>query len=167
MIKYLANADKSYAAAYAEIYNRATQLFAEDERASIEKEALFLLLAQDESFIEIQEDQSLRAFLCFHRYGTCCELTALYVDGKQQRKGVGERLLHALEERLPDGSLLFAKVLKNAPWSLRFYEKNGFREVDTKRRQQAEAIGMTQKPWSMLLYKQIEQAKEQETATDL
>ena len=158
MIKYLANADKSYAAAYAEIYNSATQLFAEDERASIEKEALFLLLAQD---------QSLRAFLCFHRYGTCCELTALYVDGKQQRKGVGERLLHALEECLPDGSLLFAKVLKNAPWSLRFYEKNGFREVDTKRRQQAEAIGMTQKPWSVLLYKQIEQAKEQETATDL
>ncbi|MCX4316513.1 MAG: GNAT family N-acetyltransferase [Lachnospiraceae bacterium] len=76
-------------------------------------------------------------------------------------------MLHALEECLPDGSLLFAKVLKNAPWSLRFYEKNGFREVDTKRRQQAEAIGMTQKPWSVLLYKQIEQAKEQETATDL
>ncbi len=156
MIRHLQKGDLSqlskeaYLAAYARIYNSAIELFAEEERAPLEAEAFSSLWEQNEHMIKLQPDQSIAAFLCYHRYGMDCELTALYVAKEHQRKGFGEELLRYLEARLPEEGALFVKVLKNAPWSIRFYEKNGFFMLKEGEKEAAEAIGLTERPWSCI-----------------
>lgn len=43
---------------------------------------------------------------------------SLYVSRTHPQKGIGGRLLAHFESELSDNSLVFVKVLKNAPWAM-------------------------------------------------
>ena len=93
--------------------------------------------------------------MSYHQYGEYYELTALYAKSEYQRKGVGQKLLHFFEQQIENDGVVFVKVLKNAPWSMNFYLKNGYVPIDPKMREAAESINIRERPWSVVLYKRI------------
>ena len=149
--------DRKYLNIFAEIYNSAIELFEENARGAATADTFASQLENDENFIELQEDGSIAAFMSYHRYGRYFELTSLYIKREFQRKGVGHKLLCHFEQTVGDDGIIFVKVLKNAPWSLRFYEKNGYISVDAEMRKTAELLNITEKAWSVVLYKDTTQ----------
>lgn len=144
-----------YSEAFADIYNDAIELFAEDERGKATADIFIPQLENDENFIERQEDGSIAAFISYHQYGNDYELTSLYVKKEYQRTGIGKKLLCHVERSLRDGGVVFVKVLRNAPWSLSFYESNGYMPLNTELKECAAALNITEKPWSIVLYKRV------------
>lgn len=147
--------DQKYAKAFSDIYNNAIELFAEDQRGTAAADVFIPQLESDENFIEIQEDGGIAAFMSYHQYGNYYELTSLYVKKEYQRKGIGNKLLKHMEQNLNGGGVVFVKVLKNAPWSLDFYRSNGYVPLDPQLRECAAALNITEKPWSIVLYKNL------------
>lgn len=151
MLQYVA--DQKYAEAFAAVYNSANTLFGESERRDADAALFAAQMDENENLAVFSASGEVTAFLSFHRTGESYELSALYVQREHQREGRGTELLRAFEERLPAGSVIFAKVLKNAPWAMAFYRRNGFAPVDGGMREAAAALGITDKPWSAVLYK--------------
>lgn len=147
--------DPEYLDIFAGIYNSAIELFDENARGAATADTFASQLENDENFVEIQEDGSIAAFMSYHRYGRYYELTSLYVEKEFQRKGVGHMLLCHFEQMVGSDGIIFLKVLKNAPWSLSFYTKNGYVPVDAKMRKTAELLNITEKVWSVVLYKDM------------
>ena len=147
--------DRKYLNTFAGIYNSANELFEENERGSATADIFEPQLANDENYIEMQEDGSITAFMSFHPYGKYYELTSLYIRRECQRKGIGHKLLCHFERQVDNGGVIFVKVLKNASWSLDFYKKNGYIPVDPEMRKIAESLDIVEKPWSMVHYKTL------------
>lgn len=150
-------AERKYLDIFADIYNSAIELFEGNARAAATADTFVSQFENDENFIEIQDDGSIAAFMSYHRYGRYCELTSLYVKREFQRKGIGHKLLCHFEQTVDSDGIIFVKVLKNAPWSLNFYEKNGYIPVDAEMKKTAELLNITEKAWSVVLYKDIAQ----------
>lgn len=144
-----------YSEIFADIYNDAIELFAEDQRGTAAADVFIPQLENDENFIEKEEDGGIAAFMSYHQYGNYYELTSLYVKKEYQRKGIGQKLLCHMERSLNGGEVVFVKVLKNAPWSLEFYRSNGYMPLDARLRECAEALNIAEKPWSLVLCKRI------------
>ena len=142
---------------FADIYNSAILLFEENARGAATADTFVSQIENDENYIEVQEDGNITAFMSYHRYGRHCELTSLYIKREFQRKGVGRKLLCNFEQLAGSEGIIFVKVLKNAPWSLNFYTKNGYMPVDDEMRKTAELLGITEKPWSVVLCKDMAQ----------
>ena len=149
--------DQKYLDIFADIYNSAIELFEENARAAATADIFVSQFENDENFIEIQDDGSIAAFMSYHRYGKCYELTSLYIKREFQRKGMGHKLLCRFEQMVGSDGIIFVKVLKNAPWSLSFYEKNGYLPVDAEMRKTAELLNITEKAWSVVFYKDMAQ----------
>lgn len=155
VIDMILTANKSHLNVFVDIYNSAIGLFDDTMRGNATTDTFIPQFEHDENMIEIQDDGEGTAFMSYHRHETCYELTSLYVKREYQRRGGGQRLLRHFEAKVPGGSVVFVKVLKNAPWSIKFYEKNGFLPVTFQMKHMAAAAGMEEKPWSMILYKKI------------
>ena len=149
--------DRKYLDIFADIYNSAIELFEENAMGASTADTFVYQLENDENYVEIQEDGSIAAFMSYHRYGKYYELTSLYIKREFQRKGVGHKLLCHFEQMVGSDGIIFVKVLKNAPWSLSFYEKNGYTPVDAEMRKTAELLNITEKAWSVVLYKDMTQ----------
>ena len=149
--------DQKYLDIFADIYNSAIELFEKNERGAATADTFASQFENDENFIEIQEDGSIAAFMSYHQYGRYYELTSLYVKREFQRKGVGHKLLCCFEQTVGSDGIIFVKVLKNAPWSLNFYTKNGYVPVDAEMKKTAELLNITEKAWSIVLYKDMAQ----------
>lgn len=149
--------ERKYLDIFADIYNSAIELFEENARGTATADTFASQLENDENFIEIQEDGSIAAFMSYHQYGRFYELTSLYIKREFQRKGMGHKLLCHFEQMVGSDGTIFVKVLKNAPWSLSFYEKNGYIPVDAEMRKTAELLNITEKVWSIVLYKDMAQ----------
>lgn len=147
--------DQKYAEIFADIYNNAIGLFAEDVRGAATADVFIPQLENDYNFIETQEEGDIAGFMSYHQYGNCYELTSLYVKCNYQRKGIGKKLLSHMEQSLHNSDVIFVKVLKNAPWSMNFYQGNGFVPVDTEMKESAEVLNIKEKPWSIVLYKRV------------
>lgn len=146
---------REYAEAFADIYNNAIELFEEDARGSATADTFIPQLENDMNFIEIQESGDIAAFLSYQQYGNFYELTSLYVKREYQRKGIGQKLLSHMEQSLHNDNIIFVKVLRNAPWSLSFYQGNGYMPLDSQLKECAATLNITEKPWSMVLYKRV------------
>lgn len=143
--------DEKYLEIFASIYNSANTLFQESERGIAAPDIFIPQFKNDENFVEVTEQGEAAAFMSYHCCGECFELTSLYVRREFQRSGLGGRLLQYFEEQVPSGGLAFVKVLNNAPWSEKFYRKNGYAALDDKTRKIAEAFGIAGKKWSTVL----------------
>ena len=149
--------DQKYPDIFAGIYNSAIELFEEDARGVATADTFASQFENDENFIEIQEDGSIAAFMSYHQYDRYYELTSLYIKREFQRKGMGHKLLCHFEQMVGSDGIIFVKVLKNAPWSLSFYTKNSYMPVDAEMRKTAELLSITEKAWSVVLYKDMAQ----------
>ena len=148
--------DKKNLNSFVDIYNSAIELFHESEREMATEDVFALQLEQDKNFIELQEDGKAIAFLSYHFYDKCCELTSLYVKREYQRQGVGNNLLNYFEKQMSNETIIFVRILKNASWSIKFYKKNCYLECnDLNLREMANSFGITEKPWSLIFYKII------------
>ena len=147
--------DRKYLNVFADIYNSANELFAENERGTATADIFESQLINDENYIDVREDGSIDGFMSFRTYGKYYEITSLYIRRECQRKGTGYKLLSHFERQLGNGGVIFVKVLKNAPWSLNFYKKNGYVPVDTEVGKAAKALNITEKAWSVVLYKDM------------
>lgn len=145
--------DQKYLDIFADIYNSAIGLFEENARAAATADIFVSQFEKDENFIEVQKDGNIAAFMSYHQYGRYYELTSLYIKREFQRKGVGHKLLRHFEQTVGSDGIIFVKVLKNAPWSLNFYTKNGYVPVDAEMRKVAELLNITEKAWSVVLYR--------------
>ena len=149
--------EQKYLDIFADIYNSAIELFDEDARGAATADTFASQLENDVNYIELREDGSIAAFMSYHQYGRYYELTSLYIKREFQRKGMGHKLLCRFEQMVGSDGIIFVKVLKNAPWSLSFYEKNGYIPVDAEMRKTAELLNITEKAWSVVLYKDMTQ----------
>lgn len=150
---------QEYAEIFAEIYNSSIELFEEEVRGSATADIFIPQLENDVNYIEIQEDGDIAAFMSYHQYENYYELTSLYVKREYQRKGIGHKLLSYMEQSLHNDEIIFVKVLRNAPWSLNFYQTNGYMPLDTQLKECAATLNITEKPWSIVLYKRVTAGK--------
>lgn len=118
--------DISYAEDFVNIYNSAIRLFPKNQRSDATVDIFTGLLKRQEAYICLINSFSA-GFITF-RNVSCgiYELGSLYVHLDYQNKGVGKSLLLHMEQEIEKDSFIYAKVLSNAPWSISFYEKNGF-----------------------------------------
>lgn len=143
-----------YADIFAAVYNSANTLFKNSEQYDVTGKIFLPQLKNDENFIYSDGDE-VTGFMSFHCYEQYSELTSLYVKREFQNRGIGESLIHYFEQKLNSGTPALVKVLKNASWALRFYQKYGFTFLDAKKTESLKALGITEKPWEKILYKII------------
>jgi ribosomal protein S18 acetylase RimI-like enzyme len=66
---------------------------------------------------------------CINVTAETAALSAMYVDQRYQRRGVGTELLRYLVEKVSDNRRLEALVLESSAPAFAFYDRMGFREV--------------------------------------
>lgn len=143
-----------YADIFAAVYNSANTLFENSEQYDATGEIFLPQLKADENFIYSDGDEVV-GFMSFHCYEQYSELTSLYVKKEFQNRGIGESLIRHFEQKIKPGTSALVKVLKNAPWALRFYQKHGFTFLDAKKAESLKTLGITEKPWEGILYKSL------------
>ena len=149
--------DSKYLDSFSTIYNSSILLFKEEERGLATPETFSSQLENDINYIHISDDGDADAFLSYHDYGdNRYELTSLYVSREKQNKSIGYELLSYFENLLHQNHIIFVKVLNNAPWSMRFYCKYGYKTLDANEKEIAISLGLEEKPWSTILCKRIE-----------
>lgn len=141
-----------YADRFAAVYNSANTLFENSGQYDAAGEIFLPQLKNDENFIYADGDEVI-GFMSFHCYEQYSELTSLYVKREVQQRGIGDRLMRCFEQRMKPGNLALVKVLKNAPWALRFYQKHDFAFSDNEMAEHLNALGLAEKPWERILYK--------------
>ena len=143
-----------YADIFAAVYNSANTLFENSEQYDATGKIFLPQLKADENFIYSDGDE-VAGFMSFHCHEQYCELTSLYVKREFQNHGIGESLIHYFEQKIKPGTPALVKVLKNAAWALRFYQKHGFTFLDAKKAENLKTLGITEKPWERILYKKL------------
>ena len=145
---------QEYADIFAAVYNSANTLFDNSEQYDATGKLFLSQLENDENFICL-DGKEVVGFMSFHRYGQYSELTSLYVKREFQNRGIGERLICHFEQKIKPDALALVKVLNNAPWALRFYQKHGFTFLDENIAESFKTLGITDKPWEKILYKKF------------
>lgn len=147
-------ADKeSYIKDMAEIYNSANLLFSEKERGVAATPDLFWRQwEQDENYLYVDEKNEVKGFMSYKEYGTYYELTSLYIRLECQKEGIGSKLLEYFEKQ-SSGKCKVIDVLNNAPWALRFYQKNEYVPITDEVIQKLSTTNIERHPWSTILYK--------------
>lgn len=158
MIKKLENKDSKYAVEMAQIYNSANQLYPKEKRYVANEDIFLSQITNDQNFLYVQDENNRSiAFMSFNEQnGFFYELTSLYVEIESQRLGIGEKLLNFFESKIPSGSLVIVKALKDSPWAIQFYLKHNFKTIDNAIKEILEGCNIIEKPWSTILYKYID-----------
>ncbi|MBQ9342122.1 MAG: GNAT family N-acetyltransferase [Lachnospiraceae bacterium] len=140
----------------AEIYNSAIMLFPKNERADITADAFAQQMKDDINYIYFDETEKAKAFFSYKVYSdNVYELTSLYVSRDVQRLGVGGKCMEFFEAQIPKNSIVYIKVLRNAPWSIEFYEKTGFIDASADAEYVKSKYGISIHKWSTLMKKEI------------
>lgn len=141
----------------AEIYNSAIMLFPKNERADITADAFCQQMKDDVNYIYFDETEKAKAFFSYKAYSdNVYEITSLYVSRDSQREGVGGKCMEFFEAQLPKGSIVYIKVLKNAPWSIEFYKKAGFIDASVDAEHVNKKFEISVHKWSILMKKEID-----------
>ncbi|MGB4139858.1 MAG: GNAT family N-acetyltransferase [Limnochordia bacterium] len=145
-------------------YDSANHLFGLHERANGDLQTFTELLKTDCVFL-LENEGVISGWISYRILTECILLSGLYVRKENQRIGIGQRLFDFMinETRGMGLPLCLAKVLKNAPWAVSFYQKTEFLflESDANKPIQkyvlgiVEENGITQSPWSYVLYKML------------
>ena len=147
-------------------YNSANQLHKPEVRANGELETFKQIIKTDRVFL-IEDQDGVLGWISYKVLSAYLLVTGLYVRKENQRAGIAQRLLNfAIDDGTSELglSLCFLKVLKNAPWAISFYQKNGFVLLESdsddpfmqrKAELMIERTGFTKSKWSYLLYKKL------------
>ena len=143
-----------YADIFAAVYNSANTLFENSEQYDATGKIFLPQLKDDENFIYSDGDEIV-GFMSFHCYEHYSELTSLYIKKEVQNQGIGDRLIRFFEQKIRPDTLILVKVLTNAPWALRFYQKHNYAFFDDETAESLRALGLAEKPWEKILYKKL------------
>jgi len=133
MRKYgdIRSAERCEAGSLLDCYDSANQLHRSEARAEGDLQTFEEILKRDVVFL-IEDQDAVLGWISYRVMSAYLLVTGLYVRKTNQREGAGQRLLdfviHAASGR--GLSLCVLKVLKNAPWAVSFYQKNGFFSVE-------------------------------------
>jgi len=143
------------------IYNDSIKIFP----SNIRKESDYNLFKNifNKSIVYIAEKSNvskLIGWIAYEIYPEYTFIAGLYLLIDEQRKGIGTELLKYCIDRLKreNCKLIILNVLKNAPWSIEFYRKNGFMIYDTTSEYGAGFNVLktrTINDWELLLYKYL------------
>ena len=116
------------------IYNDSIKIFP----PSIRKESDCNLFKNvfNKSIVYIVEKSNVNkliGWIACENYPEYTFIVGLYLLIDEQRKGIGTKLLNYCIDTMKNKNckLIILNVLKNAPWSIEFYKKNGFMIYDT------------------------------------
>lgn len=146
--------DCKYSGVFAEIYNSANTLFPPNARCDAGKEIFYRQLTEDHNFVYVS-DNNICGFASYRRFANDYEITSLYVKRDCQRMKIGHALLTFVEGQIEKGNFMIIKVLKDAYWAFDFYQKHGYKPLNTMR-PNTHDFNLTQKAWEIILYKSIE-----------
>ena len=141
------------------IYNDSIKIFP----SNIRKESDYNLFKNifNKSIVYVVEKSNVSKLIGWTAYEIYPEYTfivGLYLLIDEQRKGIGTELLKYCIDTLKRGNckLIILNVLKNAPWSIEFYRKNGFMIYDTTSEYETSFNVLktrTINDWELLMYK--------------
>lgn len=137
-------------AVFASIYNSANTLFSQADRCEAGREIFYRQLTEDHNFVYVSGND-ICGFISYHKFTDYDEITSLYVKRDYQRMGIGHQLLSFAESQIGEGNDIMIKVLKNADWALRFYQKYGYKRL--KDIQNNTACNLIEKEWEKIYYK--------------
>lgn len=136
------------------IYDSANQLFCKEDRADADLDTFYKMLDESNVYIMYEDIQMPIAFMAFVEKEKYTEMIALYIKTEYQRIGLGQEFISYFEKlNTGNNRILIIRALKNAPWALQFYKKNGYKEIGHK---MAIELNMKEHPWSIILFKIIE-----------
>jgi len=144
------------------IYNDSIKLFP----SNIRKESNYDLFQNiyNNSVVYIAEKLNISksiGWIAYNNYPEYTFIVGLYLLICEQRKGIGTKLLSYCIDTLKDGNckLIILNVLKNAPWSIEFYRKNGFMIYDTTSEYGASFNVLKKRTinnWELLMYRYLQ-----------
>lgn len=141
---------------FVRIYNSAIRLFPENQRADSSPVVFKGQFNREVNLlgsVEIDGIHNYVAFASFQDFGNgVVELGSLYVHKDFHRKGFGKEMLEYVESLFPKGSLLYAKVLNNAPWSVKFYENMNLSFADENILLR---LGTEENGWEKVMWKEL------------
>jgi len=93
-------------------------------------------------FWGIEEEGALAGVMGIQDKGDVCLIRHAYVRTNRRKAGIGARLLKQLESMT--GKPILIGTWANATWAIRFYQKNGYRLLDEKEKNE-----LLRKHWSI------------------
>ena len=135
------------------IYDSANLLFPKEKRCPGTNDIFIQQLEENENYLYLDKKGKPVAFMSYCIREEYYELTSLYVQKDYQKKGIGEELIKFFEKQVPGYMIILIRVLKNAPWAIKFYIKQGYLPIDDKLREKI--INIKEKPWTLIFYKNV------------
>lgn len=144
-------------------YNSAIKLYDENARADGDETTIISSMKNAESY-HVEIDAEVVGWIVWENSYNCSVLKAMYVHECYQGKDIANQMLDFYIGKLKslniDLSLL--SVLINAPWAIRFYEKNNYILLDenvnyppTHQKNIREYMDKHNKPWAKNMYRKI------------
>lgn len=134
------------------IYDSANSLFPEELRGDGTIEIMEQVLNENDVYVW-EEDGEAAGFVGFGKREGYAELNALYVRRDAQNRGIAGRMLGFFEEANCEKRVHVVSVLKNAPWAIGFYEKNGYEELTEDMAERYGVEGIMVQSWERVLCK--------------
>lgn len=111
-----------------DIYDDANQIFDSSYRASGTLDIFHTILNENEVHIMYSNKEPIG--FCAYRISSFVHIEAMYIKRGHQRCGLGQRLLQTIYDNTEENNIYTLDALKNAPWSIEFYKKNGYEPYD-------------------------------------
>jgi GNAT superfamily N-acetyltransferase len=141
------------------IYNDSIKIFPSDARKDSDRNILCDVFNSNIVFIAERTDISKKIGWIAYRINTnYISIAGLYFLLNEQRKGNGTKLLNYCFKTLWKNNykIITLHVLKNAPWSIEFYKRNGFTIYDQNIgcKKESDYLKTEEiKNWEILMYK--------------
>jgi len=143
------------------IYNDSIKIFPSDVRKDSDKNLFYYFYNYNNVYIAERTDISKKiGWIAYKINQNHIFIAGLYLLQNEQRKGNGTKLLNYCFESLWKNNykIITLNALKNAPWSIEFYKRNGFTVFDQRNeyKNELEYIKTEEiRDWEIVMYKHI------------
>jgi len=143
------------------IYNDSIKIFPSEIRKNSDRSLFYGILNSNNVYIAERTDISKKiGWIAYKINQNHIFIMGLYFLHNEQRKSNGTKLLNYCFESIWKNNykIITLNVLKNAPWSIEFYKRNGFTVFDQRNgcKNELEYIKTKDiKDWEIVMYKYI------------
>jgi ribosomal protein S18 acetylase RimI-like enzyme len=143
------------------IYNDSINIFPSEVRKNSDRSLFYDIFNSNNVYIAERTDISKKiGWIAYKINQKHIFIVGLYFLHNEQRKGNGTKLLNYCFESIWKNNykIITLNVLKNAPWSIEFYKRNGFTVFDQRNgcKNELEYIKTKDiKDWEIVMYKYI------------
>ena len=143
------------------IYNDSIKIFPSDIRRDSDRNSFLDFFNSNKIYIIERTDLSKKiGWIAYKTNQNNIFISGLYLLCNEQKKGNGTKILNFCSELLWNNNykIITLHALKNAPWSIEFYKRNGFIIYDQniECKNELECINTEEiKNWEILMYKYL------------